>query len=96
VSHWHDAHPCQDIPDGQVFTQPWPAHISREGPRHPGSGDLLPVPPDRARRTLHGIDEQVAKAEKAVDGRTRDLQARPVYHHKRESIEAHLTIVFAP
>ena len=24
-----------------------------------------------------------------------DLQARPVYHHKRESIEAHLTIVFA-
>jgi hypothetical protein len=24
-----------------------------------------------------------------------DLQARPVYHHKRDSIEAHLTIVFA-
>ena len=24
-----------------------------------------------------------------------DLQARPVYHHIRESIEAHLTIVFA-
>jgi hypothetical protein len=24
-----------------------------------------------------------------------DLQARPVYHHKRRSIEAHLTIVFA-
>ena len=23
-----------------------------------------------------------------------DLQARPVYHHKRESIDAHLTIVF--
>ena len=23
-----------------------------------------------------------------------DLQARPIYHHKRESIEAHLTIVF--
>ena len=26
---------------------------------------------------------------------TRPLQARPVYHHTRESIEAHLTIVFA-
>jgi hypothetical protein len=120
---------------------------------------------DRARRTLHGIDEQVAKAAKAVaglapvkrnrfialDGATKsvnreleakarslagikgyvtnlrqcpdgtpvtadfvissyhelwnieksfrmsksDLQARPIYHHKRESIEAHLTIVFA-
>jgi hypothetical protein len=24
-----------------------------------------------------------------------DLQARPVYHHKRNSIEAHLSIVFA-
>jgi hypothetical protein len=24
-----------------------------------------------------------------------DLQARPIYHHKRESIDAHLTVVFA-
>jgi hypothetical protein len=24
-----------------------------------------------------------------------DLQARPIYHHKRESIDAHLTTVFA-
>ena len=24
-----------------------------------------------------------------------DLQARPVYHHQRDSIEAHLTVVFA-
>jgi hypothetical protein len=24
-----------------------------------------------------------------------DLQARPIYHHKREPIDAHLTIVFA-
>jgi hypothetical protein len=24
-----------------------------------------------------------------------DLKARPVYHHKRESIDAHLAIVFA-
>jgi hypothetical protein len=24
-----------------------------------------------------------------------DLQARPIYHHTRESIEAHLSIVFA-
>jgi transposase len=114
---------------------------------------------DRARRTLHGIDEQVAKAEQAVAGKTavkrnrfiqltgatksvnrtleakarahaglkgyvtnlpdvtaefvidayhrlfhieksfrmskHDLRARPIYHHKRESIDAHLTVVFA-
>ena len=24
-----------------------------------------------------------------------DLQARPIFHHKRESIDAHLTVVFA-
>ncbi|MDP9391127.1 MAG: hypothetical protein M3P89_07045, partial [Actinomycetota bacterium] len=24
-----------------------------------------------------------------------DLRARPIYHHKRESIEAHLNVVFA-
>jgi len=120
---------------------------------------------DRARRTLRGIDEQVAKAEKAVAGQApikrnrfiqlggdaytvnreleakaralagikgyvtnlaacpdgtpvtaefvigayhrlfeieksfrmskSDLQATPIYHRKRDSIEAHLTIVFA-
>ena len=36
--------------------------------RHPGSGHLLPVTHDRARRTLRGIDEQVRKAERAVEG----------------------------
>ncbi len=25
---------------------------------------------------------------------THDLRARPIYHHKRDSIDAHLTIVF--
>ena len=25
-----------------------------------------------------------------------DLRARPVFHHQREAIEAHLTVVFAP
>ena len=33
--------------------------------------------------------------EKAFRMSKHDLQARPVYHHKRESIDAHLTIVFA-
>ena len=114
---------------------------------------------DRARKTLRGIDEQVAKAQRAVGGHARsnatatssspapprpsiarwrprpapsqdgratpptwsispprssstpttscgasrrpsecprtDLQARPIYHRTRDSIEAHLTVVFA-
>jgi transposase len=159
VREWRDKHPGQDIDDGQIFTQPWPA-TSREKARGiPDRVIYYQYRHDRARRTLRGIAEQVAKAEKAVDGRApvkrnrfinlagatksvnreleakarglaglkgyttnlttvgaafvidayhelwrieksfrmskHDLQARPVYHHKRQSIDAHLTIVFA-
>src|SRR6516164_2765118 len=162
VDAWRREHPGEDIPDGHVFTQPWPA-----GPKDKRRDQVIyyQYRADRARRTLHGIDEQVAKAAKAVAGlapvkRNRfiqldgavksvnraleekartlagikgyktnlaatpdgepvtadfvissyhelwqieksfrmsksDLQARPVYHRKRDSIEAHLTIVFA-
>src|SRR5690606_3802928 len=137
------------------ITQPWPA-----GPadKRRDQSIYYRYRHDRARRTLRGIDEQVAKAEKAVAGKVavkrnrfikltgatktvnrtleakaralaglkayvtnldttagfvidayhrlfqieksfrmseHDLQARPIYHHKRASIDAHLTIVFA-
>jgi hypothetical protein len=162
VSQWRREHPGQGIPDGHVFTQPWPA-----GPNGGRRDQVIyyQYRHDRARRTLRGIDEQVAKAEQAVAGKApvkrnrfiqlsgatksvnreledkaralagikgyitslaacpdgtpvtaefvigachqlfeieksfrmakSDLQARPVYHRKRYSIEAHLTIVFA-
>jgi hypothetical protein len=156
VDAWRREHPDQDIPDGHVFCQPWPA-----GPADKRRDQIIyyQYRHNRARRTLRGIDEQVAKAEKAVAGKTpvkrnrfititggtkkvnrsleakaralagikgyvtnlenvkaefvigayhrlfqieksfrmskHDLQARPIYHHTRESIEAHLTIVFA-
>jgi hypothetical protein len=53
------------IPDGHVFTQPWPA-----GPKDKRRDQVIyySYKADRARRTLHGIDEQVAKAAKAVAG----------------------------
>ena len=35
------------------------------------------------------------RIEKSFRMSKHDLQARPIYHHKRESIDAHLTIVFA-
>jgi transposase len=38
---------------------------------------------------------QLWHIEKSFRMSKHDLQARPVYHHTRESIEAHLTIVFA-
>jgi Transposase DDE domain len=162
VAQWRREHPDEQIPDGHIFTQPWPAG--------PGGGRrdqmiYYQYRADRARRTLRGIDEQVKKAEQAVAGNapvkrnrfiqlsggTRavnreleakarslaglkgyvtnlqacpdgapvtaefvigsyhqlfqieksfrmaksDLQARPIYHRKRDSIEAHLTVVFA-
>ncbi len=38
---------------------------------------------------------QLWQIEKSFRMSKSDLAARPIYHHKRESIEAHLTIVFA-
>ncbi len=155
VKNWREKHPGKDIADGQVFVQPWPA-----GPSEKRKDQVIyyQYKADRARRTLRGVDEQVAKAENAVAGKApvkrnrfitlaggtktvnraleakarslaglkgyitnldatpefvidayhrlfqieasfrmskHDLQARPIYHHKRESIEAHLTIVLA-
>ena len=159
VREWRDKHPDEAIPDGLVLTQPWPATSSEKARGIPDRVIYYQFRHDRARRTLRGIDEQVAKAQRAVDGhapvkrnryikltgatksvnreleaKTRalagwkgyttnltgqsaefvidayhqlwriekafrmskhDLQARPIYHHIRESIEAHLSIVFA-
>jgi len=161
VQAWREAHPGTEFADGQIFVQPWPA-----GPKDQRRDQVhyYQWKADRARRTLKGIDEQVAKAENAVAGKTaikrnrfvrldggtksvnrdleakvrslaglkgyitnltgcpdgspvtaefvigayhrlfqieksfrmskHDLQARPIYHHKRESIDAHLSIVF--
>jgi transposase len=41
------------------------------------------------------VYHQLWRIEKSFRMSKHDLQARPIYHHKRESIEAHLTIVFA-
>jgi hypothetical protein len=162
VARWRREHPDQEIPDGLILTQPWPA-----GPTDQRRDQVIyyQYRADRARRTLRGIDEQVAKAEKAVAGKVavkrnrfiklvgadksvnraleakaralagwkgyitnlaacpdgtpvtaqfvtgayhrlfeieksfrmskHDLAARPIYHHSRASIDAHLTIVFA-
>ena len=154
VAAWRREHPDQDIPDGHIFTQPWPAGATD---KRRDQVIYYQYKADRARRTLRGIDEQVAKAEKAVAGKVpvkrnrfirlsggtravnrtletkaralaglkgyvtnldadakfvidayhrlyhieasfrmskHDLQARPIFHRKRDSIEAHLSIVF--
>lgn len=42
-----------------------------------------------------GAYSQLLHVEKSFRMSKTDLAARPIYHHTRESIEAHLTIVFA-
>jgi hypothetical protein len=67
VRRWRREHPGEDIGDGQVFTQPWPA-----GPNGGRRDQVIyyQYKADRARRSLRGIDEQIAKAEQAVAGKT--------------------------
>ncbi len=158
IAQWHREHPDEAVPDGLVLTESMPAAPS-DGRGH--WWIYYRYAHDRGRRTLKGISEQVAKAERAVAGKTpikrnrfvhlqggtrsvnrdleakaralagwkgyvtnlppqhadaefvmaayhrlfqiersfrmskHDLQARPIFHHKRESIEAHLSVVFA-
>ena len=159
VREWRGKHPDEAVPDQLVLTQPWPATTAEKTRGIPDRVTHYQYRHDRARRSLRGIDEQVAKAQRAVEGhaavkrnrflkltgatktvnreleaKTRalagwkgyttnltgpsadfvidayhqlwrieksfrmskhDLQARPIYHHIRESIEAHLSIVVA-
>ena len=157
VALWRRNNPGQDYTDQQIWTY---ADRTGRGPNGvPHSLTYYQYSWDRARRTLKGIDEQVAKAEKAVAGKLpvkrnrfvdlkapnkqvnwslvtknkalaglkgyetsrvdlpaeqvihayrqllkiekafrmskSDLKARPIYHHKRESIDAHLSVVMA-
>jgi hypothetical protein len=67
VTEWRREHHDGDQPpDGLILTEPRPA-----GPRDRRRDEVVyyQYRADRARRTLRGIDEQVAKAEKAVAGK---------------------------
>jgi hypothetical protein len=65
VSQWRRDHPDAEMTDGQILTQPWPAGTVGNRRDHV---IYYQFRADRARRTLRGIDQQVAKAERAVAG----------------------------
>jgi hypothetical protein len=69
VREWRDRHPGDEIPDGHVLTQPWPATSAEKARGIPDRVVDYQYHHDRTRRTLRGIDEQVAKAEHAVAGK---------------------------
>ena len=155
ISQWRNANPSAEPVDGMVLSQPVVMGTKADTRRRTA---YYQYRQDRAKRTLHGIDTQVAKAEKAVAGQVpvkrnrfitltggskavnrdleakvralagwkpyvtnlqaspefvigayhqlwhvehsfrmskHDLKARPIYSRTRESIDAHLAIVFA-
>lgn len=51
--------------------------------------------PDPDPEQVIGAYGRLPQVEKSFRMSKTDLAARPIYHHTRESIEAHLTIVFA-
>src|SRR6476620_2221336 len=73
VTEWRKKHPDQTPPDGLILTQPWPA-----GPRDQRRDQVIyyQYRADRARRSLHGTDEQITKAEQAMTGKA------PVKHNR--------------
>jgi hypothetical protein len=68
VREWRDTHPDEAIPDGLVLRQPWPSTSAEKARGIPDRVIYYQYRHDRARRTLRGIDEQVRKAQHAVDG----------------------------
>ena len=88
IAQWHREHPDAAPPDQLVLTQP-----TVMGPRadQRKRTTYYQYRADRARRTLHGIDTQVAKAEKAVAGQDRD-QAEPVHpaHRRHQTVNRDL------
>jgi hypothetical protein len=68
VREWRDNHPDEPIPDGLMLTQPWPATSAENTRGIPDRVIYYQFRHDRARRTLRGINEQIRKAERAVDG----------------------------
>ncbi len=65
VAQWQREHPGEPIADQQIVIQPW---IMGPNADQRKRTIFYQYRANRARRTLHGIDQQVAKAEKAVAG----------------------------
>ncbi len=67
-------HPGPDIPDGHVFTRPWPAGSTA---KDRNQVIYYHYKADGARRTLRGTGEQIVKARKAIASKAAG-QAEPV------------------
>ncbi|MGV9861007.1 IS1634 family transposase, partial [Gordonia sp. NPDC003425] len=67
IQKWHKNNPNSTPADGLTLTQPLPANSKTSYRRH--RVVYYRYSADRARRSIRGINEQIAKAEKAVEGK---------------------------
>ncbi|ASR01220.1 Transposase DDE domain protein [Gordonia rubripertincta] len=67
IDKWHNDNPDSTPPDGLILTQPWPAGNKNKHRRD--QVVYYQFKADRARRSLRGIAEQVAKAQNAIAGK---------------------------
>ena len=65
VKKWRQQHPSEPIGDGQIFVQPVTMGPKTDQRRRT---IFYQYRADRAKRSLKGIDQQIAKAEKAIKG----------------------------
>ena len=75
-----------------------PDRQPRPGDQDPGTGRIkgyVTNLPNPTAGHVIGAYHQLWQVEKSFRMSKHDLQARPIYHRHRDSIEAHLTIVFA-
>jgi hypothetical protein len=84
VREWRDEHPDEAIADGLVPTQPWASTSSEKAHGIPDRVIRYQYRHDWARKTLRGIDGQVAKAQRAVDGQTQQLHPAHRRHQERQ------------
>nr|WP_244977360.1 IS1634 family transposase [Corynebacterium lizhenjunii] len=69
IAQWRIDHPDEDYAHGQIWSQPSYTHGRSSKLKKPDSVTHFHYSHDRARRSLRGIDEQLAKAARAVEGK---------------------------
>ncbi len=62
IKQWRRENPDAVPEDGQVFTAPWPATGKKKAAGRRDKVTYYQYRADRARRTIRGIDQQIAKA----------------------------------
>ncbi len=70
IATWRDKNPDTEYTDGQIWSQHWYTDGRKRKSHQPDSITYYQYSHKRAKRTLKGIDQQLEKAARAVEGKT--------------------------